>query len=104
MMFAELRPYKVVDKGIELQVKVTPKAAKERIGDVFTEPGGLNVLKIYVTIAPEDGKANRAVIALLAKKLGISKSTLEITRGHTDQRKAILIHDKSVESVLRLIS
>ena len=103
-MFAELRPYKITDKGIELQVKVTPKASKNRIGEVFTDSDGINILRIYVTAVPEDGKANKAVIELLAKALGVSKSSLEITRGHTDQRKTILISDVSVENQLKLIA
>jgi uncharacterized protein YggU (UPF0235/DUF167 family) len=52
-------------------------------------------LKVYVTAAPEDGKANAAVISLLAQHLGLPKSSLYITRGHTARRKTILIQGLS---------
>ncbi|MCX8508948.1 MAG: DUF167 domain-containing protein, partial [Rhodobacteraceae bacterium] len=50
--------------GAEIAVRVTPKAARARI-----ELAG-DLIRIYVTVVPEDGKANAAVQALLAKALG----------------------------------
>ena len=80
---------------IKLSVKVTPKASSDRIqGWAEDEDGaqGLSrVLKIAVTAVPEDGKANKAVIALLAKRLKLPKSAIEITSGATDRRKTLLI-------------
>jgi len=52
---------------------------------------GTALYKIYVTAAPEDGKANEAVIKLLAKNLGVAKSSLTIMRGHTSRDKVIKI-------------
>ncbi|MCB1562755.1 MAG: DUF167 domain-containing protein [Alphaproteobacteria bacterium] len=71
-----------------LHVRVTPKAKAERIKKAVCEDGN-PLYKIYVTAAPEDGKANKAVIALLAKTLGIPKSALKITRGLTNRNKTI---------------
>ena len=48
-------------------------------------------LKIRVTVVPEDGKANKAVIALLAKALGVSKSSVTIVRGETARDKLVRI-------------
>lgn len=72
------------------RVKVLPKAKSERI---LKETGadGAVLYKIYVTAAPEYGKANKAVIKLLAKALGIAKSNLTITHGHTSREKTIKI-------------
>ena len=50
--------------GTRIAVKVTPKASRMRL----VMDGA--VLRAYVTVAPEDGKANAAVQALLAKALG----------------------------------
>ena len=73
-----------------LHVKVTPKSKTERIKKEVR--GDATVLyKVYVTAAPEDGKANSAVIKLLAKALGLPKSSLTITRGHTSREKVIKI-------------
>jgi hypothetical protein len=53
--------------GLSFSVKVTPRAKKNQVGDVVQDTKGHEVLKIAVTEAAEDGKANDAVIALLAK-------------------------------------
>ena len=42
-------------------------------------------------MAPEDGKANAAVIALLAKELGVAKSALAITAGQKARLKTIAL-------------
>lgn len=71
-----------------LQVRVTPKAKASRIVKETTQDGSI-LYKVYVTVVPEDGKANIAVIALLAKAMGVPKSSLSITRGLTSRDKTI---------------
>ena len=61
--------------GTEIAVRVTPKASRDRI---TLEAGAI---RVYVTVAPEDGKANQAVVRLLAKALGVAKSRLTLLRG-----------------------
>lgn len=86
MLFAEDLPIKVLDDEILLYVKVTPKAAHDRLGAVFS-----NSLKIYVTVAAEAGQANRSVIKLLSKKLEINKTSISIKHGTTSPNKVISI-------------
>lgn len=74
-----------------LRVKVTTKAKSERIKKETRSDGSV-VYKVYVTAAPEDGKANEAVIKLLAKELGVAKSCLTITHGHKSREKTIEIN------------
>ena len=76
---------------IRLAVKVTPKASADRIQGWAEDETGERVLKIAVTAVPEDGKANKAVIALLAKRLKLPKSALTIASGETSRRKILLI-------------
>lgn len=73
-----------------LRIKVTPKAKSERIKKETCSDGSVTY-KCYVTAAPEDGKANEAVIKLLAKNLGLAKSQISITHGHTSREKTIKI-------------
>lgn len=73
-----------------VQVRVTPKAARERI-EAQPQPDGSLLLKVYVTVVPEDGKANVAVLRLLAKALCVAPSQLVIGRGHTGRDKLIRI-------------
>ena len=74
-----------------LLVKVTPKAKAERIKKEVSTDGTV-LYKIYVTAVPEDGKANEAVIKLLSKALGVAKSSLTITHGHTSRQKTIKVN------------
>lgn len=74
-----------------LQARVTPKAKVERIKKEARSDGSL-LYKIYVNAPPEDGKANEAVIKLLSKALGVAKSSLTITHGHTSREKTIKIN------------
>lgn len=73
-----------------LHVRVTPKAKLSRIKREVA-PDASIYYKVYVTVAAEDGKANQAVIELLAKALGISKSSLAITHGLTSRNKIIQV-------------
>ena len=74
-----------------LLIKVTPNAKSERIKKEIGADGAV-LYKVYVTVVPEDGKANEAVLKLLAKALGVAKSNLTIVRGHTSRLKTIRIN------------
>lgn len=56
-------------------------------------------LRVAVTAAPEKGKANSAIIAVLSKALGVSKSSLELIAGDTSPQKRFLIHGATVHSL-----
>lgn len=70
--------------GLEIQVRATPKAARNAI--TRTEAG----LKVSVTVAPENGKANAAVADLLARAMGVAPSALELRRGATSRDKVFV--------------
>nr|WP_306267327.1 DUF167 domain-containing protein [Pararhizobium sp. IMCC3301] len=80
--------------GNPFAVRVTPKASANRITAEIQQDGSM-LVKIYVTTVPEDGKANRAVLKLLAKELGVAKSSLTIIRGATERNKWVQIDRSS---------
>jgi len=84
-------PYSRTAAGLTLALRVTPKARRNRIGEVAQVAEGGAVLKVSVTAAPEDGKANAAVIALLAKEWRLPKSAFAVTRGAAARRKTLTI-------------
>lgn len=84
-------PYAVVPHGLRVFVRLQPKARRERIEGVVTEPDGRVALKVAVTAPPEDGKANAALVALLGKSWRLPKSAIEIVGGATDRRKTLLL-------------
>ena len=83
--------------SVILKVKVTTKAAKNRIGDMFGD-----YLKVYVTAAPQKGRANCAVVTLIAEKLGIPGYDIEITSGNTSKLKELSIENITEEDLNKL--
>ena len=75
---------------MRVHVKLAPKAAAERIGPIHASGDGA-VLKVAVTAAPERGRANAAMIALLAKAWGVPKSSLSVIKGETDRTKTLFV-------------
>lgn len=74
-----------------LDIRVTPKAARDRIDGWITGADGRPRLRLRVTAAPEKGKANRAACRLLAKALGVAPSGIEVVIGATDRDKTLQI-------------
>ncbi len=73
-------------------IKLIPSGPSNKIRGWDNGPEGpKTILKISVTAAPEKGKANKALIGLLSKELGIAQNTIEITRGETDRLKTVKI-------------
>ena len=83
-------------RGTTIRVRVQPKASANQILG-FRE----DVLRLRVTAPPEDGKANAAVVRLLAQTLGISRSDLEVVRGHSSRNKFIRVTSLSAPEVRR---
>jgi uncharacterized protein (TIGR00251 family) len=72
-------------------VRVTPKASRTEITGFHRDSDGSVSLSVKVTAAPDKGKANKAVIDMLAKTLHLSKSSFELVQGETDRNKVFLI-------------
>ena len=78
---------------MQLAIRVRPKANRSAVevdGDRVT---------VRVTAAPENGKANEAVVALLAKKLGVAKRRVSILRGQKAPDKIVQIDDLTLDQV-----
>lgn len=73
-----------------LRVRLTPRGGSDRI-DGWSEDDQGQVLKVRVAAAPVDGKANTALIVLLAKTLKVRKSAISIISGNTSRIKRIEI-------------
>ena len=91
---------------MELDIRVQPRASRNAIevhGDrPDVKPSDMKIT-VRVTAAPESGKANDAVVALLAKRLGVPKRSIQIVRGHRSRVKRISIDGiSSKESLHRL--
>ena len=77
----------LADSDGRLQVRVTPSAS----ADAIALPAFGGALFVRITAPPADGKANDAVLVLLAKALDRPMSTLELVRGAASRTKVILL-------------
>lgn len=80
------------DNNNTLEIKVTPNANSDKI--VILEEDGCYQVKVYVTVSPEDGKANNQVVKLLSKELKIPKSKINIIKGMKSRNKTVMIDDQ----------
>ncbi len=87
--------YRAVPDGLNLSVRVTPKASKDAIAGTIAMPDGV-ALKLSVSAPPDKGKANQAVCELLAAKLGLPKSAVAVISGLTDRRKVVHVSGDTI--------
>ncbi len=88
--------------GLRVALRVTPKASRAGIIGVETDAAGGAVLKVRVSEPPQGGKANAAVIKLLAKAWKLPKGALRVVAGQTGRRKTLLVEGDPAELVPRL--
>lgn len=90
------------DGAAHFGLRVIPRARRARIDGAVPDADGNPILKVTVTAAPEDGKANAAVIALLAEALGVPRGRLAIVAGGTARRKLVRLEAASPDELARL--
>ena len=90
----ELQPVRFV-------VRLTPKGGRDAIEGWAEGPDAKRHLKARVSAPPADGKANEALIVLLARALGVAKSKLRIVSGASSRLKTIEF-DGEKEALTRL--
>jgi uncharacterized protein len=74
---------------VRLQVRLSPKASAERIQGLVEDGAGGVALKVAVTAPAEAGKANAALLALLARTLKLKRGDVSLALGATDRRKLV---------------
>jgi len=72
-----------------LTLKVTPNAKRSEYLGWIADENGDSFLKIKLAAPPVDGKANKSLIAFLAKSFGVTKSSLTLVRGEKNRQKTI---------------
>jgi uncharacterized protein (TIGR00251 family) len=79
------------DKGFRLTVRLTPNGGRDDIDGYEVDAAGERYLKARVRAVPEDGKANKALIELIARRFKIAKSAVSILSGETSRKKILRI-------------
>ena len=83
----------------QLDIRVQPRAKKNAI-EVIDE----NRARAWVTAPPEKDRANKALVDLLSKKLGVSKGSIAILRGAKSRNKLIAIDGLDIDQVLHRLA
>ena len=78
--------YQWHDDDVFINVRVQPRAANDALAEYNDE-----FIKIRITAAPVDGKANKHLIAFLAKTFKVAKSSIQLLSGETSRNKRLLI-------------
>ena len=85
-----------------IAIRVTARSARPGIGSWREGADGREELEVRVAEAPADGAANEAVVKLLAKALGISRSEVEIISGAASRHKRVAVPLDAQEARRRL--
>ena len=78
-----------------LDVRVQPRARRDSV-----EVDALGRIRIRLVAAPVDGKANEALVRLVAERLGVPRSSVDIVRGHRSRDKVLRIEGLSSQAAL----
>lgn len=97
-----VQPWRAERDGVRLAVRVTPRASKDEACGLWCDADGQPWLALKVRAAPDDGQANKAVIATLSKALGIPKSAFTLESGAAARLKRLKIVCNAYEIEARL--
>ena len=93
-------PFTKADDHVRLSVRLTPAGGRDAFDGVEAAADGTVWLKARVSAPPEDGKANKALVVLIARALKVAKSAIHFVSGET-ARKKILRIDGDPEDLFR---
>ena len=81
-------------RGVHVRVRVQPRSSRE---SVQVEPDGR--IRVALTAPPVHGAANKALVALMAKKLGIAKGAVRVVRGEKSREKTLAVEGITAAAV-----
>ena len=99
---AQEPPWRVSGDAVLLSLRLTPRSSKDALEGVETLADGRSVLKARVRAVPEDGKANLALLRLLADQLDLPIRALSLATGATGRTKVIRIEGATEATLARL--
>lgn len=88
--------------SLTVAVKVTPRARRAGVLGIAPGKDGAPLLRLAVTEPPEDGRANQAVLRLLADRLGVAPSACTLLRGAAAREKLVRVDGDAAALSARL--
>ena len=101
-MGADASPFAAAADGVRVSVRLTPRASRTAITGIARDAAGTAMVTAMVTAAPEDGKANAALVKLLAREWRVAKSGITVVKGATDRRKLLHVAGDPAQLSVRL--
>lgn len=93
---------KAVPRGVMLRLRVTPRGGTDRIEGRGVDASGAPHLRLRVSAAADKGKANDAVLKLLARAWRLPRSSLAITAGETGRTKQVTVSGDTADLLEKL--
>jgi uncharacterized protein (TIGR00251 family) len=84
-------PWRISTTGVSIALRVTPRGGRDGVDGIEQLSDGRSVLKVRVRAIADGGEANRAVLVLLAKSLGVPKASVSLLSGATSRLKQIAV-------------
>ena len=103
MTGARKEPWRTRTDGVQVFVRVTPKAARDCVEGTTESPDG-PALKVRVRAVADKGEANRAVEAVLADWLGVSRTSVRLAAGGKSRLKTLDVagEPQALERLMRV--
>lgn len=87
--------------GVVVTLEVSPNAKRDRFPDGYNP--WRRAIGCSVSALPVGGRANRAVLVLVAEALGVRKGELELIAGSTSSLKRVLVRGRSVDEIASVL-
>lgn len=99
---AEALPFRAVDGGLRLAVRLTPRAGRSGLDGVVLDAEGRPALKLRLAAPPVEGAANKALIDYLAQSLHLRKADITLQSGQTSRHKILHLQGDAQALAVRL--
>jgi hypothetical protein len=96
------RFWRAVDGGVALDLQVQPGAKADAVEGVVQQADGRPALKLRVKAPPAEGKANAAVVRLLARRWGLRKAAVSVAAGGRSRAKRLHLSGDPEDLAARL--
>jgi uncharacterized protein (TIGR00251 family) len=94
-------PWTAHGECVRIAVRVTPRARADAIAGLIEDADGRPILAVRLAAPPVDGAANKALVHLLARTLGVGRSAVRIVSGDTSRLKIAEVTGVTVDQVSR---
>lgn len=86
-----MEPWRTSTTGVSTVLRVTPRGGRDSVDGIEQLSDGRSVLKVRVRAIADGGEANRAVLVLLAKSLGVPKASVSLLSGAASRLKQVAV-------------